>query len=161
MESSYRKTVIDLMIPYFRRDDRYHLLLGDMGFGTADRLQAEFPDRVTNCGVMEQAMVGIAAGMAIGGMVPVVYSITTFLCFRAFEQIRNDVWLQGLNVKLLGTGCGSTFEHLGKSHAGGQSDVLAMDLIGVPVYDPYDSPERFDILLDQWITSDRAGYLRV
>lgn len=161
MESSYRQIVIDLLIPYFERDERFHLLMGDMGFGVSDKLQDRFPFRVTNCGVMEQAMVGIAAGMAIGGMIPVVYSMPNFLCFRAFEQIRNDVWLQNLNVKLLGTGCGATFEHLGKSHCGGNLDVLAMDLIGVPVYNPYDSPDRFDILLDKWITDSRAGYFRV
>jgi transketolase len=110
---------------------------------------------------MEQGMVGIAAGMAIGGMVPIVYSMPNFLCFRAFEQIRNDIMLQNLNVKLLGTGAGDYLSHLGKSHCGGELDVLAMDLIGMPVFDPYSGAERFDILLDRWVMDGKAGYLRV
>jgi transketolase len=161
MESSYRKTVIDLLVPYFEQDDRLYLLIGDMGFGTCDLVQARFPHRITNCGVMEQAMVGISAGMAIGGMVPIVYSMPNFLCIRALEQIRNDILFQNLNVKLLGTGAGQTFEHLGKSHCGGEMDVNLMNLVGMPVFDPYGSPDRFDILLNQWITSETAGYLRV
>lgn len=158
---AYRQIVIDLLIPYFEEDQRLHLLLGDMGFGASDKLAALYPARVTNCGVMEQGMVGIAAGMAIGGMMPIVYSMPNFLCIRALEQVRNDIVLQNLNVKLLGTGAGVYLAHLGKSHVGGDLDANLMNLIGIPVFDPYSSRERFETLVDKWITSDRAGYLRV
>jgi len=53
---------------------------------------------------MEQGTVGIAAGMAMTGLIPIVYSIVNFLAFRSLEQIRNDVVMQNLNVKFIATG---------------------------------------------------------
>jgi len=113
---------------------------------------------------MEQGMVGIAAGMAIGGMVPIVYSMPNFLCIRALEQIRNDIVLQNLNVKLLGTGAGSYLAHLGKSHSGGDLDANLMDLIGVPVWNgcsEWKTDISFKAMVNAWITSAGYGYLRV
>ena len=61
-----------------------------MGFGVTDQFKKEFPDRIFNLGMMEQGTVGIAAGMAMEGLIPIVYSIVNFIAFRALEQIRND-----------------------------------------------------------------------
>ena len=167
---NYRKEVIDMLIPYFRRDRRYYLLVGDMGFGAIDRLEAEFPGRVLNCGIMEQGAVGIAAGMSMSGLIPIFYSIVNFLVFRSLEQIRNDIVAQDLNVKLIGTGANDYFEFLGPSHCCGDDDIKIMQLIDMDVYDPYTggpeladakSEEEFAELVEQWITSARCGYLRV
>jgi transketolase len=113
---------------------------------------------------MEQAMVGIAAGMAIGGMIPIVYSMPNFLCIRALEQIRNDIVLQNLNVKLLGTGAGAYLAHLGKSHCGLDLDANLMDLIGVPVWNgcgEWQTDKSFRSMVNDWITAPGYGYLRV
>lgn len=161
---NYRKQILDLLIPHFERDERYHLLVCDMGFGAYDNIKSHFPNRVTNAGIMEQSTVGIAAGMALGGQVPIVYSIVNFLCFRALEQIRNDIILQGMNVKLVGTGANDYFEKLGHSHTCGRDDVKIMELIGMTVFDPYEMNNgsiSFDQMVGNWITSDKAGYLRV
>ena len=161
---NYRKQILDLLIPHFERDERYHLLVCDMGFGTYDNIKSHFTERVTNAGIMEQSTVGIAAGMAMGGMVPIVYSIVNFLCFRALEQIRNDIVLQGLNVKLIGTGANNYFKALGHSHTCGYDDVFIMDIISMSVFDPYGMNRgsiSFDQMVSNWITSDKAGYLRV
>lgn len=157
----YRKRIINALIPYFTCDSRFHLLVGDMGFGAFDKLQANHPDRITNCGIMEQGMVGIAAGMALGGMIPVVYSIVNFICFRALEQVRNDIALQGLNVKLIGTGAEDYFSFLGKSHTCRTDDVTILEMVGVEVFNPYSTTDSFDTLVDKWITSEKAGYIRV
>ena len=160
---TYRQIVLDLLIPYFEQDDRYHVLLGDMGFGASDLLAARFPHRITNCGVMEQGMVGVAAGMAIGGMIPIVYSMPNFLCIRALEQIRNDIVLQGLKVKLIGTGAGQYLSHLGKSHCGGDLDINLMNLVGMPVFDGVNlsAGYTFEHLVGLWLTDTDYGYLRV
>ena len=161
---NYRKQILDLLIPHFERDETYHLLVCDMGFGSYDQIRLRFPNRVTNAGIMEQSTVGIAAGMAIGGMVPVVYSIVNFICFRAIEQVRNDIILQGLNVKLIGTGANDYFEKLGRSHTCARDDVKIMELVKMPIFDPYEMNRgsiSFSQMVDTWITSDKAGYLRV
>ncbi|MCK7521166.1 MAG: hypothetical protein MZV64_27515 [Ignavibacteriales bacterium] len=80
---NYRKQVVDKIIPYAREDERIILLVGDMGFGATDKFKAEFPDRILNVGIMEQGTVGIAAGMAMTGLIPIFYSIVNFIVYRA------------------------------------------------------------------------------
>lgn len=158
---NFRKDIVDGIIPYFRKDDRYHLLICDMGFSVTDRLKKEFPDRITNCGIMEQATVGIAAGMSMAGLVPVVYSIVNFLVYRALEQIRNDVVLQGLNVKFISTGVNNYFKFLGPSHCCGGDDIELMKLIDMKVYDPYTDKRPLQKIVDEWIRDKKCGYMRV
>lgn len=159
--NNFRKDVVDLMIPYFRKDKRYYLLVCDMGFGAIDKLKKEFPKRVINCGIMEQSTVGIASGMSISGLVPIVYSIVNFLVFRSLEQIRNDVILQKLNVKFIATGVNDYFKFLGPSHTCGKDDLAIMKIINMKVYNPYDNKYSFKKVVNNWIMSDRSGYLRV
>lgn len=157
----FRRDIINSLLPHFHQDSRLHLLVCDMGFGVADKLKQEFPHRITNCGIMEQATLGIAAGMSISGLKPIVYSIVNFLVFRALEQIRNDIVLQELNVKLIGTGCDNYFKFLGPSHCCGRDDVALMELIHMKVYDPYTENRPFDEIVDQWIGGDVPAYIRV
>jgi len=158
---NFRKDVLDLVIPAFRADKRFHLLICDMGFGAVDKLQKEFPDRVVNCGIMEQGTVGIAAGMSMSGLIPIVYSMVNFLAFRSIEQIRNDVVLQDLNVKFIATGANNYFKFLGPSHCCGTDDVRLMELIKIKVYNPYAEGTDFSKLVQSWIEDPKAGYLRV
>ncbi len=158
---NYRKEVVNSLLPYFRKDKRLYLLICDMGFGVASQLKKEFPARVINCGIMEQGTVGIAAGMSISGLVPIVYSIVNFLVYRALEQMRNDVVLQGLNVKFISTGVNDYFKFLGPSHCCANDDIKLMKLINMKIYDPYTDKRVFHKLIKEWITDDKAGYLRV
>lgn len=158
---NYRKDILDLLVPVFRADKRYYLLLCDMGFGAADKVHKEFPDRVLNCGIMEQGTVGIAAGMSLSGLIPVVYSIVNFLVFRSLEQVRNDVVLQNLNVKFIATGANNFFKFLGPSHCCGTDDIQLMKLIHMKVYDPYEDWADFPKLVQDWIKDPTAGYIRV
>jgi len=160
-EANFRKDIVDSLLPYFRKDKRYYLLVCDMGFGVIDKIRKEFPKRIINCGIMEQGTVGIAAGMSMSGLIPIVYSIVNFLAFRALEQVRNDVVLQKLNVKFISTGVNDYFKFLGPSHSCGQDDVKLMNLIKMKVYNPYTDKKPFNKLIDEWITNGNAGYIRV
>ena len=158
----YRKDIINRIIPFAREDKRIILLVCDMGFGVADKFKEEFPDRIFNTGIMEQGTVGIAAGMSMSGLIPIVYSIVNFLAFRALEQIRNDVVIQNLNVKFIATGVNNYFKFLGRSHCCGQDDKEIMKLIDMKVYDPYEEPDSdFEKMIKEWITDNKAGYIRV
>ena len=84
------------------KDDSIVVLVGDIGYGVFDEFREKFPERFFNLGTIEQSMVGIAAGMALSGLKPYVYTITPFLIERAFEQIKLDVDEMKLNVKLVG-----------------------------------------------------------
>ena len=159
--NNFRKDIVDCILPYFRKDERYYLLVCDMGFGVIDQLKQEFPNRIINCGIMEQSTVGIAAGMSIAGLIPIVYSIVNFLVFRSLEQIRNDVVLQKLNVKFISTGVNDYFKFLGPSHCCGEDDIALMKLINLKVYDPYSNLKPFAELVKEWISNNEAGYIRV
>jgi transketolase len=137
MTQYYRKQVLNELIPFFQKDDRYLLLACDMGFGAIDKIAEAFPDRIVNMGIMEQATIGIAAGMYVSGLRPIVYSICNFLVFRALEQIRLNLVKQDLAVKLIGTGADDHFKHLGYSHTCGEQDTKIFNVIGLPVFDPY------------------------
>lgn len=160
--NNFRKDIINKIIPYARGDERIILLVCDMGFGAIDKFCEEFPKRIFNVGMMEQGTVGIAAGMAMTGLIPVVYSIVNFLVYRSLEQIRNDVVLQDLNVKFISTGVNNYFKFLGPSHCCDEDDKKIMQLIDMKVYNPYEAEDiDFDKLVKEWVTDRKAGYFRV
>ncbi len=159
---NYRRDIINEIIPYAQQDKRIILLVSDMGFGVTAKFAEAFPDRIFNMGIMEQGTVGIAAGMAMSGLIPVVYSIVNFIVFRAIEQVRNDVVFQNLNVKFVATGVDNYFKFLGHSHCCGTDDITLMQLIGLKVFDPYEHKENdFNRMVHNWITDKKAGYIRV
>lgn len=85
-----------------RLDPSIILIFGDVGYTMFRDLRQQFPDRCINGGLCEQSMVSMAAGMAIEGFRPVLYSITPFLLERAFEQIKLDIDQMNLPVGLVG-----------------------------------------------------------
>ncbi len=91
-------------------------LTGDLGFMAFEQIQDAFPDRFINVGVCEQQMVSFAAGLASEGLLPFCYSIAPFAVFRPAEQIRLDVCLHNLNVKIIGNGGGYGYGIMGATH---------------------------------------------
>ena len=162
MKPNYRSRIVDALLPYAKADPRIRLLVCDMGFGVVDSFRKALPDRILNVGIMEQGIVGIAAGMAMAGLRPVVYSIVNFLAYRALEQVRNDVVLQNLPVKFIGTGAEDYFKFLGHSHCCGKDDARLLKLAGLPVFDPYKGKGcDFPRLVKGWISAPGPAYIRV
>lgn len=93
-----------------------YLLIGDVGYSVAEEFQNRFPSRFINTGIAEQNMMGVAAGLALEGKIPFVYSLANFPVFRCMEQIRNDVSYHNLNVKIVSNGAGFTYNTAGYSH---------------------------------------------
>src|SRR3989344_2716040 len=85
------------------------LVSGDLGFNVLDSYIKRFPKQYLNAGVSEQNMTGVAAGMAMEGKIPIIYSIVPFVTMRNFEQIKNDICYQNLNVKIIGVGSGFSY----------------------------------------------------
>ena len=61
-------------------------------------------------------MVGVAAGLALSGKKPIIYSIVPFVTFRCLEQIRVDLCYNELNVKIVGIGSGLSYGNCGPTH---------------------------------------------
>jgi transketolase len=93
------------------------LLVGDLGYKMFDDIRDKFPDRFVNCGASEQAMLGMAVGLALEGKVPWVYTISSFM-LRAAETIALYLHGEQVPVKLIGAGRGRDYNHDGPSHDG-------------------------------------------
>ena len=99
------------------KDRRILYLTADSGEGGLDKIfRMSFPDRSFDFGIAEGNMVAAAAGLAAAGKIPFVYTAGPFLAYRSFEFIRNDICMQNLNVKLIGTGSGLAVSSLGPTH---------------------------------------------
>ena len=79
-------------------------------------LPARLGPRFVDVGICEQTMIGMAAGLALRGRIPVVHALASFLTMRAFEFIRTDVGIAGLPVKLVGAVPGFLSEANGPTH---------------------------------------------
>ena len=113
-----RNTFANTLFEIARKDKRVILLTGDLGFSVFEKFISELPHQFINMGVAEQNMTGVAAGMALEGKVPFIYSIVPFITMRNFEQIRNDICYQNLNVKIVGVGAGFSYGPYGHTHQG-------------------------------------------
>jgi transketolase len=111
-----RRTFRDQLTIEMRENPKISLLVGDVGYGLFDDLRKEFPHRVINPGASEQLMIGMAVGMAMEEIIPVVYSITPFVLYRPFEFIRNYVNHENIPVKLVGSGRNDDYGVCGFSH---------------------------------------------
>ncbi|MGQ0432415.1 MAG: transketolase family protein [Microthrixaceae bacterium] len=111
-----RDTLIRRVVERMAHDPQIVFLTGDLGFGVLDGLASEFPDRLINAGVSEQNMLGMAAGLALEGFRPFVYSIANFPTIRALEQLRNDICYHRLPVRIVSVGGGLGYGPLGASH---------------------------------------------
>ncbi len=100
------------------------LVTGDLGYKMFDSIKDDFPDRFLNAGASEQAMMGIAVGLALKGKIPFVYSITPFLLYRPFETIRNYLSHEGIPVKLIGGGRNKDYSHDEFSHWAEEDDEV-------------------------------------
>lgn len=155
-----RKTFIETLSDLARKDKGIVLLTGDLGYSVFEPFAQEFPNQFINCGVMEQSMVSIAAGLALAGKKPYVYSIIPFATMRPFEQIRNDICYQNLNVKIVGIGAGFAYGAFGSTHYGIEDISILRPLPNITVCSPADANETKALTLQSY---EQAGptYLRL
>lgn len=113
---SMRKQLVQTVQATLDTDDKCVVLLGDIGvFGFKEAFQSH-PDRVYNIGILEPATIGLAAGMAITGLVPIVHTIAPFLVERALEQIKVDFCYQNLGGNFVSVGGSYDYAALGCTH---------------------------------------------
>ena len=141
-------------------DPKFIFLTGDLGFQALEPLQLAAGERFINAGVAEQNMVSVAAGLAWTGLRPWVYSIAPFVYARPYEQIRNDVCIHDMPVKLVGNGGGYGYGVMGATHhaLGDYGSLLCLDRMHafVPAFGADISP-----LVDFLADFEHPAYLRL
>ncbi len=138
MRECYGKTLIELG----KENPDIVVLDADLSRSTMTQLFAgEFPSRFFDCGIAEQNMVGIAAGLAASGKIPFASTFAVFAPGRCFDQIRMSIAQPGLNVKLVTTHGGITVGEDGTSHHSIEDLSLICSLPGFTVIVPADAIE--------------------
>lgn len=143
-----------------KADSRVALLSGDIGNKLFDKFKQVDSARFLNCGIAEGSMMSVAAGMALSGMRPFVYTITPFTTTRCFEQIRVDVCYHEAPVVIVGTGSGLSYAELGPTHHSLEDLAILRTLPGMQVLAPCDTIE-LKILMAKALESGKPTYIRI
>ena len=143
-----------------RLDSRVVLLSGDIGNKLFDEFKDVDESRFYNCGIAEANMMGVAAGMALSGLRPFVYTITPFTTTRCFEQIRIDVCYHEAPVTIVGTGSGLSYTELGPTHHSLEDMAILRTLPGMRVLAPCDSVE-LRLALKAALDGSSPTYIRI
>lgn len=155
-----REQFVATMTDALDQHERAALVLADI---SADRFlpaALRHPGRVVNVGIREQAMIGVAAGLSLAGLRPVVHSYASFLVERPFEQIKLDLGHQDLGAVLVSIAASYDASGEGRTHQS-PGDVALLDTIpGFRVHLPGHVAE-VDALLRRAVAGEERVYLRL
>ncbi|MEO3821166.1 transketolase [Plantactinospora sp. B24E8] len=156
MRDAFVQTTTDLL----ENDPRTALVLADI---SADRFvdaARRHPDRVLNVGIREQLMVGVAGGLALTGMRPIVHSYATFAIDRTYEQLKLDLDHQGVGAVVVSVGASYDGAEMGRTHLSPADVALVDTLTGWTVHVP-GHPAEVPALLRAAARHDEPVYLRL
>ena len=143
-----------------KKNERIVLLSADIGNRLFDPYKELFPNRFINCGIAEANMTGMAAGMALTGLIPFTYTITPFNTYRCLEQIRVDLCYQNLPVTIVGVGSGLSYASLGATHHSCEDISVLRSLPNMTIICPSDAIE-VRCALRSCVTYDKPAYIRL
>ena len=123
------------------------------------KFKKEFPERFYDCGIAEQNMVSIAAGVAATGKKVVCSSFAMFAAGRAFEQVRNSIGYPHLNVIIGATHAGISVGEDGASHQCNEDIALMRTIPGMTIINPADETEAY-LAVKAAINHDGPVYMR-
>jgi len=143
LRDTYGKTLVELG----KENPDVVVLDADLSHSTMTHyFGAQFPDRFFNCGIAEQNMISIAAGLAASGKIPFASTFAVFAPGRCFDQIRVSVAQPHLNVKIVTTHGGITVGEDGMSHQAIEDLSLMCSLPGFNVIVPSDAVETAQVV---------------
>lgn len=155
-----RRRFADELYLAMKKNKKIVVICGDLGYRVLDQIKADFPNRLINTGAAEQAMIGIAVGMAFEGKIPIVYSITSFLLYRPFEAIRNYIHHEKAPVKLVGSGRDKDYSHDGFSHWSCEDKKVMGIFSNINAVWP-ESADEVSKLLPKMLNDEKPWYLNL
>jgi transketolase len=143
-------------------DDRVAIVLADIGVSqfVESGAVARHPERVINVGIREQLMIGVAAGLALEGMSPIVHSYAPFLIERPFEQIKLDLGHQDVGAVLVSIGASYDAAGEGRTHQAPEDVAVLATLPGWHIDVP-GHPDEVEMLLRHAVACAGRHYLRL
>lgn len=156
MRTAFIKTLEKLA----EKNKDIYLLVGDVGFSVIEDFKKKYGKRFIDVGIAEQNMIGVAAGMALSKKIPFIYSIIPFATMRCFEQIRNDVCYQNLDVKIVGVGSGFAYGSAGSTHHAIEDIAIMKVLPNMTIICPGD-PLESQKAIEQSVSQKGPVYIRL
>lgn len=151
-------TYEELLKELVEKDERFMVLTAE-NRAAIRNLPDQIGNRFIDTGITEQTMVGVAAGLALRGRIPVAHALATFLTMRAFEFIRTDVGIGDLPVKLIGGFSGFLSEANGPTHQAVEDVSIMRGIPNVNVFCPADEEDML-IGLEKVLKSPKPFYIR-
>jgi transketolase len=156
MRNAFAKEITRLA----KRSSKLVLLSGDIGNRLFDEYKEIPNSNFLNCGIAEANMMGVAAGLAMSGLKPIIYTITPFTTTRCFEQIRVDVCYHNVPVIIIGTGSGLSYASLGPTHHSLEDFAIFRALPNITILAPSDAIE-LKKCLNEALKMDTPVYIRI
>ena len=158
MRNKFADTIYDVSL----KNNKICVLAADISpVGAISKFSEKFPKQFINCGVAEQSMIAISAGLAMEGFRPFCYTIATFSIFRPFEMVRVDLCYQNLPVTIIGMGAGLIYNTLGVTHQTYEDIAITTALPNMQVLAPCDPLEMKEAT--EWCASKSKSptYMRL
>ncbi|GIM84146.1 transketolase family protein [Salinispora arenicola] len=155
-----RDTFIDTTTALLADEPRTALVLADISAALFASAAARHPDRVLNVGIREQLMVGVAGGLALTGLRPIVHSYAPFLVERAYEQLKLDLDHQDASAVLVSVGASYDRAAAGRTHLS-PADVSLIDTLDGWTVQVPGHPGEVAPLLRAAVAADTSAYLRL
>lgn len=155
-----RRTFLNRISQMIKEEKDTAFFTVDIGMWAIQDILLEYPERAMNVGIYEDGMLGIAAGLSAGGMVPVIFGIQPYLVERALEQIKLDLAYQKLGVNVVGTGAAVDYSKYGYSHYCAEDAGVLKMIPGVEVVTPGTAGE-FLSLFNQVYRNGHPTFFRI
>jgi transketolase len=156
MRKQFTKSIQEILYS----NEKTCLLLGDIGvFGFRNELK-NIPSRAYNIGILEQATIGVAAGLAKTGLIPFVHTIAPFIVERALEQLKVDFGYQCLNGNFISVGASYDYASLGCTHHCPADISCMLSIPNMEIVCPGTSAD-FDKLLKVSYNNGNPTYFRL
>jgi transketolase len=156
MRKQFSKTVEEIM----HEDKKVVVLLGDIGVYGFRNVFTKFPDRIYNIGILEQATIGVAAGLALTRFTPIVHTIAPFLVERSLEQLKVDFGYQQLGGNFVSVGSSYDYAALGCTHHCPADVATLRHIPGMEIVLP-GTAEEFHHLFRAAYGNGRPTYFRI
>ena len=156
-----RQQMVQTVTDILAADERVVALLGNISVSLFEkRLFRARPQRLYDVGISEQAMLSMAAGLALEGLIPVVHTIAPFLAERAFEQIKDDFCYQQLGGNFISIGASYDYSTEGMTHQAPGDVQILRSLPGMQIVVPGAAAE-FDALFRASYDNGQPTYYRL
>ena len=143
-----------------KKNRKIIILSGDIGNNLFNKIKKDFPNNFLNCGIAEQNMITFAAGLSSQGFIPICYTISTFLIYKTFEQIRNNAAYNNNKIILVGTGSGLSYNHLGTTHYSLEDIGIINNIPSINIFSSADSND-LKKHIDFSLSSRNSSYIRI